>query len=174
MTKKKKVGSCLGLLLIPLVGAALFIGQRHYIRHHLPLIEKELAVANGEGLARLNAIPLPEGSTPRTEGEKLTSEGRRSSMWQDTPVAISWQREWDAPGTPADHDQWFAERLVAEGWRPFVHGIPTTVQSLWWKEKWLLTIQKRGDFSTDRPPHARFVLLLQWDYWHNLEDDRVF
>ena len=43
------------------------------------------------------------------------------------------------------------------------------LQILYWKDKGLLTIGHNVSFPMDHPPHARFELLLIWDYWQQLK-----
>ena len=64
---------------------------------------------------------------------------------------------------------WYRQRLLGDGWKIYNQRIPGKLQTLYWKDKWLLTIGHNVSFPMDHPPHARFELLLIWDYWHQLE-----
>lgn len=157
------------LIILGMGGAGVFI-QWKYIQKHLPLVEAERAAAEEEGFGLLNSIPLPPGASPIDAGLKTFGTGSRNDKWHGVEISINWRREWDAPGDPDSIDAWFDEKLLESGWRRFERGIPSSVQKHFWREKWLLTVQRTGDFSTDRPPHARFGLLLNWDYRNSLGD----
>ena len=72
-------------------------------------------------------------------------------------------------GTEDETLDWYRHRLLGDGWEIYDQRIPGKLQTLYWKDKWLLTIGHNVSFPMDHPPHARFELLLIWDYWHQLE-----
>ncbi len=168
MRKRPTFRSFAGLFLILLIGVGLLIFQRHYIQKHLPLIATEFAAADTEGPGILEAIGLPEGAQPFDDGLKSFPEEGRRSMWQGAKLRIRWERTWVLPGDHETTDAWFADRLGKLGFRPFTVGVPSSVEDLYWKGKWLVTIQHRADFSTDRNPTVRKTVMLDWDYWHDL------
>jgi hypothetical protein len=166
--KRRRLPAFTGLVLILAIGAGLLVYQRQHIKKHLPLIQAEFAAAESEGTGIFASIPLPEGSTPYDDGLKTYPEEGRRSMWEGAKLRIRWERTWVLPGDHATTDAWFAEKLAEDGWRPFTIGVPSSVEKLYWKGKWLITIQNRADFSTDRNPTVRKAVILDWDYWHNL------
>jgi len=168
MNKRLTLRAFSGLILIGAIGAGLLVFQRKHIRKHLPLIAAEFAAAEAEGPGILAAIGLPEGAVPYDEGLKTFPGESRRSMWRGAKLRIRWERTWVLPGNHDDTDAWFADRLAVLGWRPFTIGVPSSVETLFWKDKWLVTIQRRADFSTDRNPTVRKTVILDWDYWHDL------
>lgn len=165
---KKTLRPFLGIILIIAIGIGLLAFQRQYIQKHLPLITNELAVAETEGLKIIEGIGVPPGSTPYEEGSKTFPSESRNSMWRGAKIRVKWRREWQSPGNHESVEQWFRDRLEGLGWQPFLIGVPSTVEKSFWKDKWLLTLQRGADFSTDRDPYVRYTLVLEWDYWHNL------
>ncbi len=158
----------LGIFLIFALGAGLLVFQRQHIRKHLPLITEGFTAAEKEGLQIFENIGVPPGSAPYEEGSKTFPAESRNSMWRGTKVRVSWSRVWESPGSHESVEQWFLERLEDLGWQPFLIGVPSTVEKPYWKDKWLLTLQRGADFSTDADPKVRYTLLLEWDYWHDL------
>lgn len=166
--KKSRLTPLAAVLLLLGIGAGLFAYQRHYIRKHLPRIAEELAAAEPEGMRLLEGIGVPDGSTPYDEGLKSFPAEARRSMWRGTKTQVRWERTWVMPGDHESVEAWYGARLAELGWRPFVQGVPSRVEKVFWKDKWLLTIRRRADFSTDRNPTVRHALVLEWDYWHDL------
>lgn len=157
-----------GIFLIFALGAGLLVYQRQHIRKHLPLISEQFVLAENEGLKVLEGIGVPEGSTPYEEGEKTFPTESRNSMWRGAKVRVTWSRVWESPGNHEVVEQFYRERLEKLGWKPFLIGVPSTVEKSFWKDKWLFTLRRGADFSTDRAPFVRYTLLLEWDYWHDL------
>ena len=153
-------------LLSAVVG--MFSYQRHYMNYHAPLIEAGLAAANKDGPALLEQVSLPSGAAVFDPVQKkINSEGR--GMWRSTSSSVTWTGEWDAPGTHATILEWYQERLLAMGWKPYVDRIPSKLRTRYFKDKWFLIITHSVTPTADRPPHARFTLELSWDYWYQLE-----
>lgn len=168
MNRRLTLRSFAGLILIAVIGVGLLVFQRQHIKKHLPLIAAEFAVAEQEGPGILKEIGLPEGAEPYDDGLKTFPGEGRKSMWRGAKLRIRWERTWVLPGNHDDTDAWFADRLGELGWKPFTIGVPSSVEDLYWKDKWLLTIQRRADFSTDPNPTVRKTVMLDWDYWHDL------
>lgn len=168
MNRRLTLRSFAGLILIAVIGIGLLVFQRKHIRKHLPLIAAEFAVAEKEGPAILAKIGLPEGAQPYDDGLKSFPGEGRKSMWQGAKLRIRWERTWVLKGDHESTDAWFADRLGELGFRPFTIGTPSSVEDQYWKDKWLVTIQRRADFSTDRDPTVRKAVILDWDYWHDL------
>lgn len=166
--KRRRLPAFTGIILIFAIGAGLLIFQRKHIQKHLPFIAAEFAEADKEGPAILESIGLPDGATPYDEGLKTFPGESKRSMWEGAKLRIRWERTWVLPGNPDESDAWFVNRLKELGWRPFTRGVPSSVEKLFWKDKWLVTIQRRADFSTDRIPTVRKTVVLDWDYWHDL------
>jgi hypothetical protein len=146
----------------------MFVANRRYIQRHLPLIRAERAVAEGEGEEMLKKIGVPVGAvTMSPVGKSFFDEGE-DSMWQGEATGVEWTSFWDAPGDHPQIDAWYRDKLLADGWQVFQHGVPSSVQTQYWKDKWLLTVEHEATFANERPPHARFRLRLRWDYWHAL------
>ena len=168
---KRKRSGILGLvflLLVVLVAGGVFVWQQRYIRYHAPLIQAELASAEGQGGEILERIGAPPGSTVSSP-VKGTIYSEQEGMWSNTPSAAKWTSAWDIPGTEDENLGWYRQRLVADGWEIYNDRIPSNLETLYWKDKWLLTIGHNVSFPTDNPPHVRFQFLLVWDYWHRLE-----
>jgi hypothetical protein len=153
------------------IGAALILGQHLYLRHHLPLVEEGVAAASAAGAAIIESIGTPDGATAVTPGEKRTGAPGPRNKWHGTVTTVTWVRLWDAPGSHEDIEAWYAARLPAAGWRPFLRGQPTSLEKKYWRDQWLLTIAREAAFPNDRPPHARFHIRLEWGYFHNLGPD---
>lgn len=168
MRRRSILRSFAGLILILVIGAGLLVFQRKHIRKHLPLIAAEFAVADAAGPDLLEQIGLPEGAEPYDDGMKTFPEEGRRSMWQGAKLRIRWERTWILKGDHETTDAWFAEKLGSLGFQPFTIGVPSSVEDLYGKDKWLVTIQRRADFSTDRDPTVRKTVILDWDYWHDL------
>lgn len=168
MRKRLTFRSFAGLILILVIGGGVLIFQRQHIQKHLPLIAAEFAAADAEGSGILESIGLPEGAEPYDKGLKSFPGESKRSMWRGSKNRIRWERTWILKGDHETTDAWFAERLGSLGFRPFTIGVPSSVEDLFWKDKWLVTIQRRADFSTDRDPTVRKVVILDWDYWHDL------
>jgi hypothetical protein len=155
-----------GVLLVVAVAIAIPVYQEYYMRKHRPLIATGLAVAQREGLPLFDVeIGTPPDATPTTVRETYVGSGTGRGMWQFTPKHVSHTRSWDAPGTHDSIYAWYEPRLLAAGWRPW--DAPSSVQWTFWKEKWLLTLERDASFSHPSP-HARFTLRLEWDYFHDL------
>ena len=170
MTRKRS-GS-LGLLFLVVVGLAtigLFVAQQLYIRHHLPLIQAQLTNAEAEGPKMLERIGVPAGSTFISAVNRAIYSSSRRGMWSDTPCAVKWTSTWDVIGTENETLDWYRERLLADGWELYNQRVPSKLETLYWNDKWLLTVEHNVTFPTDHPPHARFALFLIWDYWHQLK-----
>ena len=158
-----RAGACL-LLILGLL-AAVFVLQRRYIQHHLPLIRAQLAVADRQASGLLEEIDAPPGATPRSQINRRTffGTGRRShGMWRGEECAFQWSGEWDAPGEPDAIMAWYRQHLLAAGWMVYNQRVPTVLEDLYWKDKWLLTIARTASFATDQPPHARVLMTLDW------------
>lgn len=168
MNRRLTLRSFAGLILIAAIGIGLLVFQRQHIKKHLPLIAAEFSTADSEGPRILEAIGLPTGAAPYDDGLKSFPEEGRKSMWEGAKLRIRWERTWVLSGNHDDTDAWFADRLGELGWKPFTIGTPSSVEDLYWKDKWLITIQHRADFSTDRNPTVRKTVMLDWDYWHDL------
>lgn len=168
MRKRLTLRSFAGLILIVVVGIGLLVFQRKHIQKHLPLIAAEFAVADAEGPELLDSIGLPEGAEPYDNGLKTFPGESNRSMWQGSKNRIRWARTWILKGNHETTDAWFAEKLGSLGFQPFTIGVPSSVEDLYWKDKWLVTIQHGADFSTDREPTVRKTVILDWDYWHDL------
>ena len=172
MTRKRfGIVGLLFLVVVGLVATGLFVAQQRYIRYHLPLIQAQLTNAEAKGDEMLERIGVPAGSTVVSPVNRAiySSGSTRRGMWSDTPCAVKWTSTWDVIGTVDETLDWYRQRLLADGWEPYNQRIPSKVQTLYWKDKWLLTIGHNVSFPTDRPPHARLELLLIWDYWHQLK-----
>jgi len=172
MTRKRS--GILGLLFLVVVGLAaigLFVAQQRYIRYHLPLIRAQLTNAEAEGPKMLERIGVPAGSTVVSAVNRAiySSGSTRRGMWSDTPCAVKWTSTLDVVGTEDETLDWYRQRLLADGWELYNERVPSKLQTLYWKDKWLLTIGHNVSFPTDHPPHARFELFLIWDYWHQLK-----
>jgi hypothetical protein len=172
MTRKRS--GILGLLFLVVVGLAatgLFVAQQRYIRHHLPLIRAQLTNAEAEGPKMLERIGVPAGSTVISAVNQAIygSGSTRRGMWSDNPCAVKWTSTWDVIGTQNETLDWYRQRLLGNGWEPYNQRVPSKLQTLYWKDKWLLTIGHNVAFPMDHPPHARFELVLIWDYWHQLK-----
>ena len=170
----RKRSSILGLLFLIVVGlavAGLFVAQQRYIRYHLPLIQAQLTNAEAKGDEMLERIGVPAGSTVISPVNRsiYSSGSTRRGMWSNTPCAVKWTSTWDVIGTEDETLDWYRQRLLGDGWENYDQRIPGKLQTLYWKDKWLLTIGHNVSFPMDHPPHARFELLLIWDYWHQLE-----
>lgn len=172
MTRKRfgTVG-LLFLVVVGLVATGLFVAQQRYIRYHLPLIQAQLTNAEAEGPKMLERIGVPAGSTVISPVNRAIyrSGSDRRGMWSDTPCAVKWTSTWDVIGSEDETLDWYRQRLLADGWELYNQRVPSKLQTLYWKDKWLLTIGHNVSFPMDHPPHARFELLLIWDYWHQLK-----
>jgi len=144
--------------------------QQHYIEHHRPLIQAGLAAAEQEGNALFENIGAPPGATPLSAVEKKVQSGGSRGMWRGTPCSVSWSRTWDIPGNHPEMLAWYEKHLLADGWKLYVQRIPSNLKTLYWKGNWLFTLGHNVSFPTDRPPHARLQLRLDWDYWYRLEE----
>jgi hypothetical protein len=148
------------------VAIALPVYQEYYMRKHRPLIAAGLAAAQDEGPDLFESeIGAPPGATPISERETYVGPGTSRGMWRFTPKVVSYKRAWDAPETHQEIHAWYQSRLLASGWRPW--DVPSGVQWTFWKEKWLLTLERDAAF-TGPEPHARFTLRLEWEYFHDL------
>jgi hypothetical protein len=155
-----------GVLLVVAVAVAIPAYHEYYMRRHRPLIAAGLAAAQRDGLPLFEAgIGAPPDATPTTERETYVGSGTRRGMWRFTPKHVSHSRSWDAPGTHDSIYAWYEPRLLAAGWRPW--SAASSLQWTFWKEKWLLTIERDAAYSGPSP-HARFTLRLEWDYFHDL------
>jgi hypothetical protein len=162
------------LISVALAAVGMFITQRSYIQRHLPLMASERAAAEKQGAAMLEEIGTPAGAQLQTPVQQRLVLGDRGSMWSDQAVGVEWTSFWDAPGDHPQIDAWYHDQLLAKGWQLFPREVPSTVQTEYWKDKWLLTVEHEATFATDRPPHARFRLRLKWDYWHRLGRQRTW
>jgi hypothetical protein len=169
----RKRSGIFGLLFgvaVGLVATGLFVAQQRYIRYHLLLIQAQLTNAEAKGDEMLERIGMPVGSTVVSPVNRAiySSGSIRRGMWSDTPCAVKWTSAWDVIGTEDETLDWYRQRLLADGWEPYNQRIPSKLRTLYWKDKWLLTIGHNVSFPTDHPPHARFELLLIRNYWHPL------
>ena len=164
MKSRSLLRSFSGIFLILGIGTGLLIFQRHYIKKHLPLIAAELAEAESVGIMLLEGVGTPPGSVPQTEGSKTFPMDSRGT-WNGSETRVSWSRDWEAPGNHASTEAWFRARLAEEGWAPYEVGASSSVETLFRKDKWLFTLQKRAEFASSRDPKVRFTVLLDWNYW---------
>ena len=148
----------------------MFVVQPRYMAHHLPLIRSGLAAAEREGPDLYNRAGVPPGATACSPITMTRTKDEDSeSMWEGVEKGVVWTAVWDAPLDRAGIDAWYKDRLQADGWKAFQGGGPSPVENEYWKDKWLLSIEHEANFATERPPHARFQLRLEWDYWHKLD-----
>ena len=121
----------------------------------------------------LERIGAPTGSTVvSTVNRAIYSSGSTDEgMWSDTPCAVEWTSTWDVIGTQNETLDWYEQRLRGDGWKLYNQRLPSKLETLYWKDKWLLTIEHNVTFPTDHPTHARLELLLIWDYWQKLWGD---
>jgi hypothetical protein len=155
-------------VLVVIAAVGLFVRQYFYIQHHLPLIRAERAVAEREGGAMLEKIGAPPGAVALSKVERSVLGGGVESMWENEPIEVVRTCFWDAQGNHAQIDAWYREKLLADGWQEFRRRVPSTVQSEYFREKWLLAIEHEASFAEEHPPHARFRLRFTWNYWHAL------
>jgi hypothetical protein len=169
------------------LGIPILLFQYMYIQYHLPLIRSGLAAAEKEGPDLYKRAGVPPGATassPLTMSR--TTADDPESMWGDEPLGLVWEALWDAPGDRAGVDAWYKDRLQADGWKVFRERkdlIPadvlkihlenaadprvigfTTDEIEFRKDKWRLSIEHKTTFDKGRPPHARFLMRLMWDY----------
>jgi len=167
--KRYSIWGLVFLIIVGAIVAGLFLGQQRFIRYHLPLIEAQLANAEAQGEEMLERVGAPADSTIVSPVKWTVYNGPRGGMWSKTPCAAKWTSTWDVSGTQDETLDWYKQRLVADGWEVYNQRIPSTLETLYCKDKWLLTIGHNVSFSTDHPPHAQFQFLLVWDYWHELK-----
>ena len=169
MARLSTRGTSVFILCVFAIWGGLFFHQRQYIRENYPRLKTELAAADGAGAGLLEEIGLPPGATVVSPVQKKVLNASRRSVWRYTPVAVVWTGAWDAPGDHAGMLAWYDEHLLPLGWKPYHERIPSALQTLYWKDKWLLAIEHNVSFPTDHPPHARVQLRLTWDFQHQLE-----
>ena len=169
MRKRSGILTLVFLLVVGLIAVGLFVSQQRYIHYHLPLIQAQLATAETQGDDMLERIGAPDGSTNISWVTRTIYSSRPRGMWSKTPCAVKWTGSWDIPGTEDEVLDWYKQRLTADGWQIYNERIPSKLETLYWKDKWLLTIGHNVSFATDHPPHVRFQFFLVWDYWHQLK-----
>lgn len=142
----------------------LMVAQQMYYRHRLPEVKAALAEADSEGEAIFEKIGVMPGSTPYDAGEKRYGEGGRNSSWQGTPTAITWQREYETPGTFETITEWYRKRLQGEGWVSIDDTPPSIVQREFKRGKWIVKIGRGGEWP--HPTRTRIGLELKWSFRH--------
>jgi len=164
------VRSFAGFILIFVIGAVLLTFQSIYLRKQIPLGAAELGAAEQEGPLLIEAITVPTGSTPSSDGIKsFPGEGRKSNL-QGTKTGVIWTREWESPGNFDEVERWFADRLKERGWKLDDNENPSVLVTEYRKGKWLLSILRGADFSTDHKPYVRYQLVLDWRYSRSVEE----
>ncbi len=159
-----------GLILILGIGAGLLFFQNKHLKKHLPLINAQIVEAEAQGPKIIEAIEMPPGSTPYSDGIKTFPKESRKSNWEGTRTRVQWSREWESPGNHESVQAWFAKTIVEKGWQVIQRGYPSILVNYYGKDKWHITLSRGADFSTDREPKVRYTLDLEWDYWFEVED----
>jgi hypothetical protein len=158
------------LLALTALVVGMYVYQQRYLREQLPLIEAGMAKAEVEGATMMAGFGAPPGTTILSALEKRIGKGGfHDGVWQGVPINVTWSSTGDAPGDYDSTRAWYEPRLLASGWTLYHQRIPTTLQTEYWQDKWLLTLEQLADFSSDQPPHTRFGLRLKWDYFHDLQ-----
>jgi len=170
MTNRRlTVRSFAGLILILVIGVGLLIFQNAYLRKQMPLIAAELAAAENDGPKLIEAIKAPPGSAPYSDGIKsFPGEGRKSNL-QGTKTGVIWSREWESPGSFEEVERWYSDQLGEIGWRLDQQENPSVLVTEYRQGKWLLSILRGADFSTDREPKVRYQLVLDWRYSRSIQ-----
>lgn len=101
-----------------------------------------------------DAIAVPPAATPHGPLDEDVSIRKG--------VTVVLHREFAIGGGFAETAAWYAKRLADLGWRPYDRERWRDFVVYYCKPRWLLTIARRADFATDRRPHHRFNLRLEW------------
>ncbi len=153
---------------IVLVAAGLLTWQQRYIRRQLPVIAEAVATANQEVGAIFETLDTPPESKPNGEIKKRTLMGGRRSMWQGVPMGIEWTREYEMPGDFETIAARYRKQLQRRGWSSYDDIPISTVQRVYKKGKWMVTIGQHAWF--ERPPRTRVTVELSW-YYSRSEDN---
>lgn len=168
---RSRTGSTVFVILFICLGIGLLAFQHHYLKSHLPLLKAELAAAESTGTRLLEEIGIPPNAQLVDPIEHRVITAGPDDKWSGTETGTRWLALYDAPGTHAQIDAWYKEHLPKVGWTLRVPRIPSEVQTEFYRDKWLLTIEHDTWFN-GREPHAQFRLRLEWDYQHDLAPSR--
>ncbi|MCW5773055.1 MAG: hypothetical protein KIT16_15545 [Rhodospirillaceae bacterium] len=152
-SKRGRFGVFLGILG---VGLAAIVAVPVYNRMTgTPGAYDTVDAARAENRPLFESLGLPPGAAPHAPYDEDVSirSGR---------VSVVLNREFAATGAFAATIAWFAQRLSGQGWRPFDRDSWRDFVVRYCKPSWLLEIARRADFATERPPHHRFNLRLDW------------
>lgn len=156
------------MLAIILLVVGLLTWQQRYIRQQLPIIEAAVAGADKEGSAIFETLGTPVGSKANGDLQKRTLTGGRKGMWQGVAMGAEWKREYEMPGGFETIAAWYRRQLQRQGWSSYDDMPISTVQRVYKKGKWMVTIGQHAWF--ERPPHTRVTLELSW-YYSRSEDN---
>jgi hypothetical protein len=151
------------LATVVLVVAVLFAWQQHYFRQQRPLVEAGVASADEEGPGILEQLGVPPNSQPIEVPEKRYGSQGRRGMGPGAPTSITWWREYEMPGEFETIAGWYRERLQGDGWVSFDDTPPSTVQRVFKRGNWRVTIGDYGQFP--HPTRTRIRVELAWRYW---------
>lgn len=158
------------VLAIVLIVAGLVTWQQRYIREQLPIIEAAVAAANRDGRAIFETLGTPPDSKPNGDLQKRRLTGGRRGMWQGMTMGAEWKREYEMPGDFETIATWYRKQLQRQGWSSYDDMPISTVQRIYKKGKWMVTIGQHAWF--EHPPLTRVSVELSW-YYTRSEDNAL-